>query len=112
MRTWVSIRNIDSIGYGNYPFEIHDRKLEATILEVKEDKVTYAYRTHKDDHLGDCIASNIPVEDFIKSYEPMQESIKFVCYRRGKDLNKKHIPFSNEEMKEILSKLTKVRIFG
>ena len=93
MRTWVSIRNIDAIGYGNYPFEIHDRKLEATILEVKEDKVTYAYRTHKDEHLGDCIASNIPVEDFIKSYEPMQESIKFVGYRRGNNWNKKHTHF-------------------
>lgn len=111
MRTWVSKKSV-IMGYGDYPFEIHNRKLQATILEIKEDKVTYAYRTHKDDHLGDCIARNIPVDDFIKSYEPMQESIKFVCYQRGKDWNKEHVEFSPDEKKEILSKLTKVRILG
>ena len=100
------------MGYGRYPFEIHDRKLEATILEVKEDKVTYAYKTDMDEHLGDSIARDIPVENFIKSYEPMQESIKFVCYQRGQDWYKDHIELSSDEKKEILSKLTKVRILG
>lgn len=100
------------MGYGRYPFEIRDRKLEATILEVKEDKVTYAYKTDMDEHLGDCIARNISVDDFIKSYEPMQESIKFVCYQRGQDWNKEHVELSSDEKKEILSKLTKARILG
>ena len=111
MRTWVSKESV-TMGYGRHPFEIHDRKLEATILEVKDNKVTYAYKTDMDEHLGDYIARDIPVENFIKSYEPMQETIKFVCYRRGQDWNKDHVEFSSDEKKEILSKLTKVRILG
>lgn len=62
--------------------------------------------------MGDYIARDIPVEHFIKAYEPMQETIKFVCYRRGPDWNKDHVEFSSDEKKEILSKLTKVRILG
>ena len=111
MRTWVSKKSV-SMGYGRHPFEIHDRKLEATILEVKEGKVTYAYKTDMVEHLGDSIARDIPVESFIKSYEPMQETIKFVCYRRGQDWNKRHVEFSTEIKKEILSKITPARILG
>ena len=86
--------------------------MEATILEVKEDKVTYAYKTDMDEHLGDSIARDIPFENFIKSYEPMQESIKFVCHQRGQDWYKDHVELSSDEKKEILSKLTKARIIG
>lgn len=111
MRNWVSKATVTT-GYGRYPFEIHDRKLEATILEVRDDKVTYVHKTDMDEHLGDYIARNIPIERFIESYEPMQESIKFVCYRRGQDWNKDHVEFSADEKKKILSKLTKVRILG
>lgn len=111
MRIWVSKKSV-SMGYGRHPFEIHDRKLEATILEVCNDKVTYAHKTDMDEHLGDFIARDIPVESFIKSYEPMQETIKFVCYRRGQDWNKPHVEISAERKKEILSKITPARILG
>jgi hypothetical protein len=110
MRIWVSIKSLIT-GCGRYPFEIHDRKLEATILECKDNKVTYAYKTDMNEHLGDSIGT-VPMEVFIKAYEPMQESIKFVCYRRGKDWDIDHVEPSDLEKREILNKVTKARILG
>jgi len=34
MRVWVSKEYIKQMGYGEYPFQVHNRKREATILEV------------------------------------------------------------------------------
>ena len=108
MRVWVSKEYIKQMGYGEYPFQVHNRKREATILEVKDNKVTYTLKTNKDDYLGDTILK-LPIDIFIKTYEPYQESMNFICYNTR---NKKEVKYSNEELLKILTMLEPTNILG
>ena len=108
MRVWVSKEYIKQMGYGEYPFQVHNRKREATILEVKDNKVTYTLKTNKDDYLGDTILK-LPVDTFIKVYEPYQEAMNFICYING---NKKEVKYLNGELLKILNDLKPTRILG
>lgn len=105
MRKWVSREQCKGYYFG---FEKHPRKKEATILKCKDDKVTYVLVFSDDEYFGENIFT-LPIDTFIKVYEPLQESMYFIHSQRN---NVEEKIYTNSELEVIVRSVQPSRVVG